>query len=103
MLCLVCFKKETSTPEAQVEEKTMKNPKRLATAVVLTLVLGLSAFAGETSAPPCAAPEPGETSSPPCTGQMASDNSGLVSTPSASDYLVAEAARSLVESLLPLF
>ena len=85
----------------------MKNLKRLSAAVALTFVLGAAAFAGETSSPPCAPPEPGETSSPPCTGQMASDNSGLVSTPSASDAgtecLVADAAISLFESLLPLF
>ena len=83
----------------------MKNLKRLGAAVILTCVLVLSAFAGETSAPPCAPPEPGETQAPPCAGQTASDNSGLVSTPSASDsgYLVAEAAITLFESLLPIF
>lgn len=88
----------------------MKTLKKLSAAVVLTVVLGLSAFAGETQAPPCAPPEPGETQAPPCTGQMASDNStthGIISTPPATDagtgYLVAEAAMSLFESLLPLF
>ncbi len=84
----------------------MKNLKRLGAMVVLTLVFSLSAFAGETSTPPCAPPEPGETQTPPCTGgQAISDNSGLVSTPSASDsgYLVAEAAITLFESLLPLY
>ena len=86
----------------------MKNLKRLSGAVVLTCVLGLSAFAGDTQTPPCALPEPGDTQTPPCTGgQMPSDNSGLVSTPSASDAgtecLVADAAISLYESLLPIF
>ena len=84
----------------------MKNLKGLVAAVVLTCVLGLSAFAGETSAPPCSPPEPGQTSTPPCTGgQMAGDSSGIVSTPSASDsgYLVAEVAITLFESLLPLY
>jgi len=88
----------------------MKNLKKLGAAAVLTLLLGLPAFAGETQAPPCAPPEPGETQAPPCTGQMASDNSavpGIVSTPPASnagtEYLVADAAISLFESLLPLF
>jgi hypothetical protein len=83
----------------------MKNLKRLVSAVVFTCVLGLSAFAGETSAPPCAPPEPGDTQTPPCTGgQMAGDSSGIVSTSSASDsgYL-AEAAITLFESLLPLY
>ena len=88
----------------------MKNLKRLVAAVVLTCFLALSAIAGETSSPPCAPPEPGQTSTPPCTGgQMTSDNSGLVSTPSASvstppasdsGYLVAEAAITLFENLL---
>lgn len=82
----------------------MKNLRRLTVAVVLTLVLGLSALAGESSTPPCAPPQPGESSTPPCSGgQMAGDNSGVVSTPSDSDYLVAEAALGLFESLLPLY
>ncbi len=86
----------------------MKNLKRLTAAVVLTFVLGLSAFAGEIETPPCAPPAPGETSAPPCTGQVASDASatpGIISTPPASDagYLVADAAISLFESLLPIF
>ena len=82
----------------------MKNLKRLVPAVILTCVLCLSAFAGETNSPPCAPPEPGETNSPPCSrGQMAGDNSGVVSTPSDSGYLIAEAAITLFESLLPLY
>ena len=102
--------KENSNTNHEVKEQTMKNLKRLSAAVVLTCVLGLSAFAGETQTPPCTPPEPGETQTPPCTGQMASDNSatpGLISTPPATDagtgYLVAEAAISLFESLLPIF
>ena len=83
----------------------MKNLKRLGAASVLTLVLGLSAFAGQTDTPPCAPPEPGQSSTPPCSGgQTASDNSatpGIISTPPAPDsaYLVTEAAISLFESL----
>src|SRR5712692_12079019 len=72
----------------EVKEKTMKNLKRLSAAVVLTCVLGLSAFAGEVETPPCAPPVPGELSTPPCTGQVASDASatpGIISTPPASD------------------
>ena len=83
----------------------MKNLKRLGAAIALTFLLGMTAFAGETNAPPCTPPIPGETNAPPCTGsQMAGDNSGSVSTPSASDsgYL-AEAAITLFESLLPLY
>ncbi len=87
----------------------MKNLKRFASAIVLTCVLGLSTFAGETQAPPCAPPDPGILNTPPCTGgQTVSDSSaipGVVSTPSASDsgYLVAEVAITLFESLLPLY
>ncbi len=86
----------------------MKNLKRFVSAIVLTCVLGLSTFAGETQAPPCSPPEPGIISTPPCTGgQTVSDSSaipGVVSTPSASDsgYL-AEVAITLFESLLPLY
>jgi hypothetical protein len=83
----------------------MKNLKRLVAAVLLTCVLGLSAFAGETDTPPCAPPEPGQTMTPPCTGQMASDNStlpGETNAPPASSagHLVAEAAISLLENLM---
>jgi hypothetical protein len=82
----------------------MKTLKRLTAAVILTSVLGLSAFAGETQTPPCASPEPGETQTPPCSGgQIAGDASGIVATPPAPDYLVADVAINLFESLLPLF
>jgi hypothetical protein len=95
----------------EVKEKTMKNLKRLVAAVVLTSVLGLSAFAGESSTPPCTPAAPGESSTPPCSGgQTTSDNSatsGLISTPPSTDsgtgYLVTEAAITLFESLLPLY
>jgi len=86
----------------------MKNLKRLSACVVLTFVLGLSVFAGELSTPPCTPPAPGELSTPPCSGgQTPSDNSATpgIATPPASDseYLVAEAAIGLFESLLPLY
>ncbi len=86
----------------------MKNLRTLGAAIVLTGVLSLSAFAGETDTPPCAPPDPGETHSPPCSGgTIAPDPTtpAIVSTSPASDqeYLVAEAAISLFESLLPIF
>ena len=89
----------------------MKNLKRLTAAVALTLVLGVCIFAGDISTPPCAPPAPGDIQTPPCSGgQVASDASdtpGIISTPPASDagteYLVADAAISLFESLLPIF
>ena len=84
----------------------MKNLERLGATLALTFLLGMTALAGETNAPPCPPPEPGETQAPPCSGgQMPGDNSGLVSSPPASEpgYLVAEAAINLFESLLPLY
>ena len=44
----------------------MKNLKRLSTAVVLTFVFSLCAFAGDMNSPPCAPPDPGITETPPC-------------------------------------
>src|SRR5258707_3582033 len=101
--CFFLFARKKLNPTGQTKEKAMKKLKRLSVAVALTLALGLSAFAGETSTGPCAPPVPGETQTPPCTGsQMAVDGSEIVSAPSASDsgYLVAEAAITLFESLL---
>src|SRR5713226_6444959 len=90
------FSNKNRNTNHEVKEKTMKNLKRLSAAVVLTCVLGLSAFAGEVETPPCAPPAPGDISTPPCAGgQVASDASatpGIISTPPASDagteYLV---------------
>jgi hypothetical protein len=81
----------------------MKNLKRLVAAVVLTSVLGLSAFAGETDTPPCAPPAPGDTQTPPCTGIQAAAPDpapGQTDTPPA--LLAADAAAlaiTLFESL----
>jgi hypothetical protein len=102
----VSRKKGSAIHQVQVKEKPMKDLKKLIAAVALTFVLGAAAFAGETNTPPCAPPVPGETNTPPCSGgQTLGDNSGIVSTPPASDsgYLVAEAAITLFESLLPLY
>jgi hypothetical protein len=69
----------------------MQNLKRLGTAVALTFVLSLSAFAGEIGSPPCA---PGEIGSPPCSaapGQLdsppASTDPGDIQSPPAADYV----------------
>jgi hypothetical protein len=48
----------------------MKNLRKLGAAVVLTSVIALSAFAGETSTPPCAPPEPGQIETPPCAAAL---------------------------------
>jgi hypothetical protein len=88
MHCLVRFKKNR-TPTHQVKEKTLKNLRKLSTAVLLTLVLAVAAFAGEVNTPPCAPPDPGETQAPPCAAaQPSSDDSaapGEMSTPPASN------------------
>ena len=85
----------------------MKNLKRLGVAFVLTLVLGVSTFAGEMNSPPCAPPEPGEMSSPPCAvAQMASDDSaapGEIQTPPASDTVDIVSVVDAAMNLLLLF
>ena len=47
----------------------MKNLRRLGAAVVLTVALGFSAFAGQIPTDPCAPPEPGQIPTDPCAGQ----------------------------------
>ncbi len=91
----------------------MKNLRKLGAAVVLTGVLGFSAFAGQTSTPPCAPPEPGEILTPPCaaaTGDMdtptgASTAPGEMATPTlaSSETSFAEIAANILLSFLPLF
>ena len=85
----------------------MKDLKRLGAAVALTLVLGISAFAGDIQSPPCAPTDPGIIQTPPCSdGQAASDPAapGIILTPPAasavSESSLAEVAISLLESLL---
>ena len=83
----------------------MKNLRRLGTAIVLTCVLGLSVFAGETSTPPCAPPDPGETSTPPCaSAQIAAYDSaapGETSTPPAANAVdVLSVAKTAMKLLL---
>ncbi len=85
----------------------MKNLKRLGAAAVLTLMLGLSTFAGIMEGPPCAPPQPGIMEGPPCSGgQNAPDPAppGQVQAPPASLAEDATAfAINLIESLLPIF
>jgi hypothetical protein len=84
----------------------MKNLRKLGATVVLTCVLALSAFAGETQTPPCAPPEPGETQTPPCaaapgdmgTPTVASIAPGDMCTPTFS-----EIAANVFLTFLPLF
>jgi hypothetical protein len=88
----------------------MKNLKKLSAAVVLTLVLGLSVFAGDISTPPCVPPVPGDISTPPCVAQVESDDPtapGQTDTPPASDavdmFSVAEGAMNVLQSMLAVF
>ena len=88
----------------------MKNLKRLGVSFTLMCVLAVVAFGGETSAPPCAPPEPGETSAPPCAAAPLSGDPlapGETSAPPASNTgdaaSITELALDLVQSALLLF
>jgi hypothetical protein len=89
----------------------MKNLRKLGAAVVLTLVLGFSAFAGEVLIPPCAPPDPGEVLIPPCAStQMSPDDSMAPGkTPSrpasivGTELLVTDVTMGFLQSVLLLF
>jgi len=84
----------------------MKNLKRLGTAVVLTFVLGLSTFAGETHTGPCAPAEPGETDTPPCVAASGDMYTPTTSSPTPGEMDtpgLTEIAVGVLESILPLF
>ena len=82
----------------------MKNLKGLGAAIALTIVLSLTAFAGEMNAPPCAPPDPGIMETPPCAAApLSPDDSaapGDILTPPASDTVgilsVVDAAMNLL-------
>lgn len=73
---------------------------RLAAAVVLTLALGLSTFAGETNSPPCA---PGETHTPPCSSEILIDGFGEIQSPPSSRVLDPRSLAEIALSMLWLF
>ena len=64
----------------------MRNLKLLGISVTLLCVMSMTAFAGDTTSPPCA---PGDTTSPPCAiSQVAPDDSvipGATNSPPASN------------------
>ena len=63
----------------------MSNLRRLVVTLCLTSVFAITAFAGETSTPPCTM-DPGATQAPPCaTAQLATDDSSQTETALASD------------------
>ena len=78
----------------------MNQLRKLSVSIVLTLTLSMLAFAGETSAPPCA---PGETSSPPCSNSMVAGNAEDSDIDADVASSITEAALLAVESVLPLF
>jgi len=84
----------------------MKNLKLLGISVTLLSVLSMTAFAGDTSSPPCV---PGDTSSPPCAmAQITPDEPESTETvapasTSGSAYSVSEVAVDLLQSVLLLF
>jgi hypothetical protein len=84
----------------------MKNLKLLGISVTLLGVLSMTAFAGDTSSPPCV---PGDTSSPPCSvAQNVSDDStasGQTNTPSviSDEYSFGELALEIAQHWLSIY
>jgi len=85
----------------------MKNLRKLGAAVVLTVVLALSAFAGETQTPPCST-EPGQTSTPPCASVVVDLDTPTGESTAPGDMgnrgaLLTKLAADVLLSILPLF
>ena len=83
----------------------MKNLRKLGAAVVLTVVLALSAFAGETQTPPCA---PGEIQTPPCAAAVVDLDTPTGDSTAPGDMgsggaLLTKLAADVLLSILPLF
>ena len=80
----------------------MKTLRKLSGVIVLTLVIGVPAFAGQTETPPCAAPVPGQTETPPCQGTALSDigDPSNSSTAMAAGETFTEIAIELLESMI---
>jgi hypothetical protein len=83
----------------------MKTLRKTASVLVLTLVLGLPAFAGQTDTPPCAPPVPGQTDTPPCGGGAPGDSGTptVSSTATAADEAFTEIVTEVLESMLSIF
>jgi len=82
----------------------MRNLKRLLVSLCLMSLLAITAFAGETTSPPCPPPDPGETAAPPCSSaQTMTDDSvvlGQINTPSAPE--AAELSTIIEDTLIAL-
>jgi len=87
----------------------MKNLRKLGNTVVLTLALGLFAFAGETRTLACGSPDPGQIDTPPCAMAQAPtpDDTvpGQVDTPPAArvDPSLTEIAANVIFGIASLF
>ena len=89
----------------------MKRLKRMTMCVLVTLVVGLSALAGEVSSPPCPPPDPGEMSAPPCPGtQLTTDDpvqgqtQTTATTTAVTETIITDTAIDLaIGSILSLF
>jgi hypothetical protein len=83
----------------------MKNLRKLGAAVVLTSVLALSAFAGETQTPPCV---PGQIDTPPCASALGDADTPTWESTVPGDMgnggaSFTEIAADVLLNLLPLF
>lgn len=83
----------------------MKTLRKVASVLVLTLVLVLPAFAGQLETPPCAPPAPGQLETPPCQGKAPGNMGGPSnsSTATAADEAFTEVMTEVVESMLSIF
>ena len=84
----------------------MKSLRKLSFASALALIVGVSAFAGETQTPPCV-PDPGILETPPCaSAPIASDSNApgeLQSPPADGAEFTTTLAMDLVQSMLSIF
>ena len=81
----------------------MKTLRMLASALVLTLVLVLPAFAGQTEGPPCAVAEPGQTEGPPCQEIAPGNTGGPSNSSTATDETFTEIMTEVLESMLSFY
>ena len=83
----------------------MKTLRKLTSVMLLALVLGLPAFAGQTDTVPCATPAPGQTDTLPCQPTAPGDMGGPSnsSTGAAADEAFTEIMTEVLESMLSIF
>lgn len=82
----------------------MNSMKRLFSVISLTIVLSVTALAGEMNAPPC--PNPGEMNAPPCTDNQWLSDEPVDQNAASSDTvetLTIVTAISAIENLLTIY